>query len=119
MCAIDEAHAAVAGAPPAVQALRDHLATHRGRATLAIAARALGVSSRTLQLQLTAAGTTFRREANASCIRAAQRLLVDGDTKIAAIAAEVGCASVQHFSTLFRKHTGSTPGEWRVRHRIR
>ena len=37
--------------------------------------------------------------------------------QISAIALEVGCASLQHFSTLFRKATGETPSQWRARRR--
>jgi len=42
-------------------------------------------------------------------------LLADTDHKITSIAFEVGCASLQHFSTLFRKATGVAPSEWRAR----
>jgi AraC-like DNA-binding protein len=116
---IDEAQAEASGANPALQALRDFLAQHLTEASLDTAARGLGVSGRTLQQQLQEAGTTFRRELGAARIRAAKLLLASGDIKLAAIAAEVGCASLQHFSTLFRKQTGETPSVWRERNRLR
>jgi YesN/AraC family two-component response regulator len=31
----------------------------------------------------------------------------------------VGCASLQHFSQLFRKRAGESPSEFRKRHRSR
>ena len=46
-------------------------------------------------------------------VRAAQALLADTDTKITSIAFEVGCGSLQHFSTIFRKATGVAPSAWR------
>jgi AraC-like DNA-binding protein len=116
---IDQAVLEATGANPALQALRDHLAQHLTGASLANVARALGVSGRTLQQQLQEAGTTFRQELGAARIRVAKRMLAAGDTKLASIAAEVGCASLQHFSTLFRKQTGDTPSEWRERNRLR
>jgi AraC-like DNA-binding protein len=77
------------------------------------------MSARTLQHHLRAAGTSFRREVHAAQVAAAQRLLIDTDDKLGAIALEVGCATLQHFSTLFRKQTGLSPSAWRERHRPR
>lgn len=113
---IDCLHSAISGTPRAVQALRDHAATHP-RTSLAQAARIAGISARSLQDQLKSAGTTFRRELNAARVRAAQVMMATSDSKLTSIAAEVGCASVQHFSTLFRKQTGVAPSAWRALHR--
>ena len=79
--------------------------------------QALGVSERSLQRQLRQEGTSFRREVDAARIRAARTLLADTDQKITVIALEVGCATLQHFSALFRRMTGETPSEWRARQR--
>jgi len=85
--------------------------------TLREAARAAGVSARTLQSQLLAAGTSLRAETNTARVQWAQRLLDDTDHKITSIAFEVGCSSLQHFSTLFSKATGISPSAWRSRKR--
>ncbi len=37
--------------------------------------------------------------------------------KLTAVAVEVGCASLQHFSSLFRKLVGESPSTWRDLHR--
>jgi AraC-like DNA-binding protein len=112
---LEELHAAASGTPRPVQALRDHLATSPRRPTLAEVARRLSVSPRTFQEQLRAAGTTFRDELNVARVRAAEALLLTTDRSLTAIALEVGCASLQHFSTLFRKVTGESPSAWRAR----
>ncbi len=79
-------------------------------------AQGLNMSIRTLQRHLAAAGTSYRKELSAARVRKAQRLLVGTDLKITAVALEVGCASSQHLSTLFRKSTGESPSEWRSAH---
>jgi AraC-like DNA-binding protein len=113
---LDRIQASISGIPRVVQALRDY-ATNHPRASLAEVARVVGVSSRSLQERLHAAGTTFRHELNSARVRAAQALLATSHTKLEVIAAEVGCASIQHFSTLFRRETGESPSAWRARHR--
>jgi AraC-like DNA-binding protein len=100
-----------------VRALRQHLAGALRHATLPAAARALGVSERTLQRRLREAGTSFQDELQSARVRAAEELLLDPELKLTAIAADVGCASLQHFSGLFRRRTGVTPSQWRARRR--
>ena len=140
---LDRLHAGATNAPRLVQALRDQLAARprrrrtphpppRGggararpepqpaagpRGRLTDLARRRGVSTRALQEQLQAAGTTYRDEVAAARIRAAKSLLLESDRKLGAIALEVGCASLQHFSTLFRRAVGEAPSAWRARHR--
>ncbi len=108
--------AAASAVPETVQRLRALLATNLDL-RLATAARAIGVSERSLQRQLQRARTSLRSEVDAARIRAAQTLLADTDAKITAIALEIGCATPQHFSALFRKTTGETPSAWRARRR--
>ena len=103
------------GEDPMVRALRQHLGGTLRSATLPAAARALGVSERTLQRRLREAGTTWKDELQAARVRAAESLLLDGERKLTAIAAEVGCASLQSFSGLFRRLTGVSPSQWRAR----
>jgi AraC-like DNA-binding protein len=107
---------AASSLPDEVRRLRELLGTSP-HLSLAAAVRAMGVSERSLQRQLRRAGTSFRHEVDAARIRAARTLLADTDRKITAIALEVGCATLQHFSALFRRMTGETPSAWRARQR--
>jgi AraC-like DNA-binding protein len=107
---------AASSLPDELRRLRELLATSL-HLSLAAAVRAMGVSERSLQRQLRGVGTSFRHEVDAARIRAARTLLADTDQKITAIALEVGCATLQHFSALFRRMTGETPSAWRARQR--
>ncbi len=78
------------------------------------AARALGQAPRSLQRHLRDAGTSFQRELDAARVRVAQRLLETSRASLTEIALDVGCASPQHFSALFRRVTGQTPSAWRT-----
>jgi AraC-like DNA-binding protein len=108
---------AEAAAPPVLSALRAFLDDHLEGASLAAAARAIGVSERTLQRKLNASRTTFTDELSDARIRAAKRRLIDGDAPLTAIAFDVGCASLQHFSALFRRRVGESPSDYRRRNR--
>jgi AraC-like DNA-binding protein len=77
------------------------------------AARRLGCSMRTLQRRLRASGTSFHRERDRVRLEAATRLIRDTGHKLAAIAAELGFSSPQHFSEWFRRCTGESPSELR------
>ena len=48
-------------------------------------------------------------------IRKAKRLLADNRSSLADIALDVGCSCQSHFTTLFRRSVGLTPGEFRRR----
>jgi AraC-like DNA-binding protein len=85
------------------------------RQPLRVVARQLGVSARSLQRQLAAAGTTFEQERALATVRTAQRLLLDRNAHIKQVALEVGCTSPQQLAALFRKFVGETPTEWRAR----
>jgi AraC family transcriptional regulator len=54
-------------------------------------------------------GETLRRER----VRRACALLADPERSLASIAAELGFADQSHFTRVFRKLAGVTPGEWR------
>ena len=114
---MDALHAGAAQTPPLLGKLRAYLAAHLTDASVTSAARALTLSERTLQRRLGEAGTTFQLELVEARVRAAQRLLLDSDAPLTNIALDVGCASLQHFSALFRKATGESPSAWRARHR--
>jgi AraC-like DNA-binding protein len=98
-------------------ALQRVLEADVSRLTLASAARKLGLSSRTLQRRLQAAGTTFHAQRSAVQVRTAQLMLSQTTDKIGAIARAVGCSSAPQFSALFRRLTGESPREFRERAR--
>lgn len=77
-------------------------------------ARALGISSRSLQRSLTRHGTSFHAEVVRARLSRAQELLRSSDDKVATIAARVGI-SERALTTLFREETGLGPAEWRKR----
>ena len=112
---LDAAISNAASLSPALLKLRTWLDGHLDDASLARAAKAVSRAARSLQRDLEDAGTSFQTELDAARIRLAQRLLVDSDSPLTEIAYDVGCASPQHFSTLFRRVTGMTPSKFRSR----
>lgn len=114
---LDETFTACAGVPPVVRELRAVLAANLGGIGVAEAARAMGLSERTLQRRLTEASTTFVDEVTDVRLRAAQRMMLDSDAPLTTIALDVGCASLQHFSAMFRRLTGESPSAWRDKRR--
>jgi AraC-like DNA-binding protein len=97
--------------------LRRLLESSRGKVTVARVARELGVSERTLQRRLHALGTTFQDEVLQARVRTGKAMMLASEANLTAIALEVGCASLQHYSALFRKVTGLSPSVWRKRER--
>jgi AraC-like DNA-binding protein len=102
---------------PLLQQLHRVLRTRLVDASLTETAREMGMSERTLQRRLKESGTSFQTELNAVQVRTAQQLLLETDMKLTAVAVEVGCASLQHFSSLFRKLVGESPSTWRDQQR--
>jgi len=113
---IDTAIAHGSGVSPIVMQLRRWLDGHLGDASLRRASRALSRAPRSLQRDLAIAGTSFQAELDASRVRLAQRLLRETRSPLTEIAYDVGCASPQHFSALFRRVVGMTPSRWRQPH---
>lgn len=112
---LEELYAEASGTPPLLGALRDYLETHLADAEIANAATALGVSPRTLQRKLGAEETTFKRELAEARVRVAKRKLIETDAPLTSIAFDVGCASLQHFSALFRSVVNESPSAFRAR----
>lgn len=102
---------------PLLAALADLLRRDGAGLTLADAARPLGMSPRTLQRRLRAAGTTFASERAQTLVEAAKLELRDTDADIKRIALELGFAAPQRFSELFARETGLAPASWRAAQR--
>ncbi len=114
---LDALYATVRGGGALLASLREVLQRDLTAVSLAEAAAALRLSARTLQRRLSDAETTFQAEVDAARVAAAQVLLLRDGAKVTAVAVEVGCASSQHFSTLFRRVTGLSPSDWRAQRR--
>ncbi len=110
---LDAAFATASDLSPVLLELRRWLDGHLEDASLGRAAKALSRAPRSLQRDLAAVGSSFQCELDAARIRLAQRLLADTDSSLTEIAYDIGCASPQHFSTLFRRITGQAPSVWR------
>ncbi len=114
---LDMAVAETSTIAPIVLALRGWLDTHLTEASLTTAAKALGRAPRSLQRDLEHASSWFQRELDAARLRMAKRLLADTDASLTEIAYDIGCASPQHFSTMFKNLEGIAPSTWRARRR--
>lgn len=78
-------------------------------------AKALGMSSRTLQRRLGALGTSFVKESREQRLQAAAVALATSDVSVTTIALDAGFSTSQAFSVAFRRFSGKTPGEFRKR----
>ncbi|MBL9025321.1 MAG: helix-turn-helix transcriptional regulator [Myxococcales bacterium] len=105
------------GVPDVVRRVRSALQALAADAEPAEVARAMGMSTRSLQRRLAACGTSLSEERQRHIVRASERLLEGTELDLAAIAAHVGASSPSHLVTLFRAHHGVTPGEFRERRR--
>jgi AraC-like DNA-binding protein len=111
---LDAAITAASALSPTLVALRRWLDGHLDDASLARASKSLGRAARSLQRDLTAHDTSFQAELDAARTRLARRLLAESDSSLTEIAYDVGCASPQHFSTLFKRVTGQSPSAFRL-----
>jgi AraC-like DNA-binding protein len=114
---LDTAYAEACATTTLLISLRLVLERKLGRARLASSARELGVSARSLQRRLRESNTSFRSEQHLAQVRVAQQMLLETNYDLKRIAADVGCASLQHFSVLFRNLTGQSPSAWRTQRR--
>ncbi|MFO0550147.1 MAG: helix-turn-helix transcriptional regulator [Polyangiaceae bacterium] len=85
--------------------------------SLVAAARAIGVSPRSLQRRLKQVGTSFQSEVDRGRMVVARRLLMQADQPLAAVALALGFSSHQSFTDWFRSQTGESPTAWRQRAR--
>ncbi len=114
---LDALQLAASGTAPVIAELRGVIDADLPGASLESAARVMGLSDRTLQRRLQEAGTTFHQELNLAQVRVAKAMLLDSDAQLTRVALDVGCASLSHFSALFRKLTGESPSAWRAKQR--
>lgn len=103
--------------PRELFALRELLAGGRCH-TVDDAARALGLSRRTLQRRLEESVTSFGAEWDRARLELARRRLTESDEKLATIAAELGFSAPQHFSEWFARRLRMTPSAFRRAHRL-
>jgi AraC-like DNA-binding protein len=101
---------------PVVLRLRAYLREYVQCATIGHAAIHLATSPRTLQRRLEHASTSFSAELNQLRVAMAQEAMLSSEKRLARIASDLGCASPQHFSSVFRRLTGESPTAWRRRH---
>lgn len=100
----------------AVEAVRRHMDAHLGEdldlATLA----ALGHTSpfHFSRMFRAVTGLPPHRYLRRARLERAEQLLTGGDATVTTIAHRVGFSSVSHFIAAFRRHTGMTPGQYRV-----
>jgi AraC-like DNA-binding protein len=97
------------------EALRRDL--HAAAPTLARIASELALSARTLNRQLAAEGTTYQRVLDDLRRDEALRLARDEQRPLKAIAAAVGFADPRCFRRAFKRWTGTTPQQFRLRGR--
>ncbi len=107
---VDETRAA----SPELARLRGWIAAQRAPASIEEAARALGMSRRSLQRALAAAGTSFREESERHLVAQALRHLRETEETIEVIAQRLGFASLSSFAAFFRRRTGQSPGQARA-----
>lgn len=103
-------------APDIVRAVQAALHQQPDASTEALARR-LGVSVRTLQRRLEAAGSSLREARRRHVLHQAEELLASTALDLDAIAAQVGLVSASHLVAQFRRAHAMTPGEWRARNR--
>jgi AraC-like DNA-binding protein len=85
------------------------------RVSVEEAARRLGCSPRSLQRTLRSLGTTFSDEVDRARVVRAQDRLGDPDSKLDAVALDVGCADRKSLNRLFRRVCGESAADFRKR----
>jgi LacI family transcriptional regulator len=81
--------------------------------------RAIAVSRSGLETRFkTVVGRTIHAEIQRVQIERARQLATTTDLPLKQVALDAGFRYLQHMTTLFRRHTGQTPGEYRKRSRI-
>jgi AraC-like DNA-binding protein len=110
---VDALVASAAGDAMLVHDVRAFCLAHAGTARVEPAARALRMSTRSLQRRLSDAGTSFQDLLTDVRVERAKQLLGATTLSVSEIAEEVGCAP-RHLSAIFRKATRLSPSDWRA-----
>jgi AraC-like DNA-binding protein len=87
----------------------------RGEAETQAVADELGMSVRTLARRLSEQGLTFAQILNELRHDLAKRYLRDASLGLSQIAFLLGYSELSAFSHAFKRWTGTTPGEWRIK----
>lgn len=103
--------------PEIVRRVQSALEAMPGKVTAAGVARALGMSTRSLQRRLNDAKSSLRIERQRRLLRQCERMLESTELDLDAIARQVGASSSSHLIALFRAHHGMTPGAFRASRR--
>jgi len=82
---------------------------------LAIAAKAFGMSRRSLARRLKTCGSSFRSVVDAARFDAARIILESPRITIVEVAARLGCSDSSTFARAFRRWSGTSPALWRRR----
>ena len=93
--------------------LERYVGDHLSKPKITEACDALALSRRTLQRRLHEAGTSFQKVVIATRITIAKKLLHETTKPITQIATDVGFATLQAFSSAFRRETGVSPSGFR------
>ncbi|NOU26973.1 MAG: helix-turn-helix transcriptional regulator [Polyangiaceae bacterium] len=93
--------------------VRDHLQRAMPDVSLDSAARAIGLSRRSVQRHLRIEGTSFRGVLGEVRLDRAQELLAFTDMHVAIVSKSVGLQKSDHLRVLLRQAAGMTPAEWR------
>lgn len=110
---VDALRASLLDPPDIVRRVRIALAEHDRPLSVEALARALGLSSRSLQRHLASAGSSVRAERTAHMLARAELLLGGTELDLGAIAAMVGLPSAGRLVALFRAERQTTPDAWR------
>lgn len=103
--------------PEIVRRVQSALEAMPGRVTAAAVARALGMSTRSLQRHLSEVDSSLRIERQRRLLHQCERMLESTELDLDAIASQVGASSSSHLVALFRAHHGMTPGAFRASRR--
>jgi AraC-like DNA-binding protein len=93
--------------------LRTALVTDHGGADQI--ASLFSMHSRTLHRRLNAAGTSFRELVDEIRFEIASQMLAETDTDVSQVAAVLNYADSSAFTRAFRRWSGTTPAQWRIR----
>lgn len=110
---VEALRASLLDPPDIVRRVRIALAEHDRPLSVEALARALGLSSRSLQRHLASVGSSVRAERIAHVLARAEKLLEGTDLDLGAIAAMVGLPSAGRLVALFRAERNTTPDAWR------